>query len=117
MQPSASSAPTTSPISATTSSASADGAYDSGCASVSVSVSENPMRSCSRFIHGGAHQLASPASFMNAGTSVARISVASISTASASPSPNSLMNDTLELANAMKVTANSAAAAVTMRPV
>ena len=40
----------------------------------------------------GAHQLASPASLMNAGTSVPRMTKASISTAMPRPMPNILMN-------------------------
>ena len=54
---------------------------------------------------------------MNAGTSVARITNASMSTASASPTPNSLMNVTPDVAKAMNTTLISSAAAVTMRPV
>ena len=54
---------------------------------------------------------------MNAGTSVARITNASMSTASASPSPNSLMNVMLDVANARNTTLMSSAAAVTIRPV
>src|SRR5262249_10063753 len=51
-----------------------------------------PIRSCRRRIHRGAHQFQSPARRMNAGTSVPRIRVASRITASASPTPSSLMN-------------------------
>ena len=54
---------------------------------------------------------------MNAGTSVARITNASISTASARPTPNSLMNDTPDVEKAMNTTLMRTAAAVTMRPV
>ena len=43
--------------------------------------------------------------------------VASISTASAAPSPSSLMNTICEVAKAPIATANSSAAAVTIRPV
>jgi len=42
---------------------------------------------------------------------------ASISTASAAPRPSSLMNTSLEVANAPIATANRTAAAVTIRPV
>ena len=42
---------------------------------------------------------------------------ASISTANAAPSPSSLMNTSLEVANAPIATANNSAAAVTIRPV
>ncbi len=42
---------------------------------------------------------------------------ASISTASAEPSPSSLMNTSFEVAKAPMATANSSAAAVTIRPV
>jgi hypothetical protein len=54
---------------------------------------------------------------MNAGTSVARITNASISTASARPIPNSLMKATPDVANARNTTLMSTALAVTMRPV
>jgi len=46
-----------------------------------------------------------------------RTRVASMTTARARPSPNSLMNVMTEVPVATKVTASNAAAAVTMRPV
>lgn len=76
-----------------------------------------PKRLWIRLIHGGAQQLASPERRMNAGTSRPRISVASITIASARPMPNILMNVTPLSPNEANVTASSAAAAVTMRPV
>src|SRR5262249_6405875 len=81
------------------------------------SVSLMPMRSWIRRIQAGAHQFASPAMRMKAGTSVARITNASISTAMARPTPKILMNETPEVAKAMKTTLMSTAAAVTIRPV
>jgi len=48
---------------------------------------------------------------MNAGTSTPRTSVASIRVAIVRPTPNSLVNVTCEVANAMKVTASTPAAA------
>ncbi len=54
---------------------------------------------------------------MNAGTSTPRTSVASTRTASANPTPISLMKVTDEVAKARKMIAISAAAAETSRPV
>ncbi len=65
----------------------------------------------------GAHQFHLPSSSISDGTSSARTIDASIRTASAVPMPSSLMNTSLEVANAPIATANSSAAAVTMRPV
>ena len=79
--------------------------------------SENPKRLCKRRSGAGAHQLASPARRMNAGTSVERIRKASTSTASIRPMPNIFMNDTWPVAKARNTTAISTAAAVTIRPV
>ena len=69
------------------------------------------------FLDAEAHQFALPASRMKAGTRVPRMSVASISTASASPTPSSLMNVICDVAKAMNTTDSRPAAAVTMRPV
>jgi hypothetical protein len=52
----------------------------------------NPKRSCRRLRGPGAHQLRSPSSTIREGTSSARIIVASMITASAVPTPTSLMN-------------------------
>ena len=54
---------------------------------------------------------------MNAGTRVARTTVASIRTASVSPTPNNLMKLTDDVAKLRKTTEMSNAAAVMMRPV
>lgn len=54
---------------------------------------------------------------MNAGTSTIRTRVASINTASVSPSPNIRMNDTLAAMSAAKEIDITSAAAVTTRPV
>src|SRR6266511_2057790 len=78
--------------------------------------SRKPMRSCSRRSGRGAHQLALPARRMNAGTSSARIRVASTTIASALPIPNSFRKVTCEVAKAMNTIASSAARVVTMRP-
>lgn len=54
---------------------------------------------------------------MSDGTSSARMIDASISTAKAAPMPSSLMSTIEDVANAPIATANSSAAAVTIRPV
>ena len=77
----------------------------------------DPIRSCSRRSGAGAHQFHLPSSSISEGTSRARMIDASISTASAAPRPSSLMNTSLEVANAPIATANRSAAAVTIRPV
>jgi hypothetical protein len=64
----------------------------------------------------GAHQFQSPSSRISAGTSSARTIVASISTASAVPTPSCLMKMICEVANAPIAITNSSAANVTMRP-
>ena len=76
-----------------------------------------PQRAYTRRKGPGAHQLASPARRMKAGTSVALMRVASMSTAIAKPTPKSLMNVIFEVAKAMNTTAMRAARAVTMLPV
>ena len=76
-----------------------------------------PQRSWNRRRGPGAHQFQSPASRMNAGTSVPRMRKASISTARVRPMPNSLMKLTRLVAKARNTTAISTAAAVTIRPV
>ena len=75
------------------------------------------MRRCRRRSGAGAHQLASPASFITAGTSRPRMTKASIRMASASVRPNILIIVTPDVPNAMNVTDINSAAAVTMRPV
>ena len=75
------------------------------------------MRSCSRRSGCGAHQFQLPSSSISEGTSRARIRLASISTASAVPTPFSLMKTICEVAKAPIAIANSSAAAVTIRPV
>ena len=92
-------------------------AVSSASSSSRSTCSENPKRSWKRRSGPGAHQLASPARRMNAGTSVERIRKASTSTASVSPMPNIFMNDTWPVAKARNTTAISTAAAVTIRPV
>ena len=52
-----------------------------------------PMRECSHLSGRGAHQLSSPATRKNAGTTTPRMIVASITTASAVPMPNIFMKD------------------------
>jgi hypothetical protein len=79
--------------------------------------SRSPIRSCRRRNGFGAHQFHEPSSSISEGTSSARMIDASISTASAVPTPSSLMNTSLDVANAPIATANRTAAAVTMRPV
>jgi hypothetical protein len=54
---------------------------------------------------------------MSEGTSRPRITKASISTASAMPSPSSLMKTSFEVTKAPIATENRSAAAVTIRPV
>ena len=54
---------------------------------------------------------------MSAGTSNARMMVASMSTAAAVPSPSSLVMTIFDVRKAPKATAKSSAAAVTIRPV
>src|SRR5262249_45160187 len=80
-------------------------------------VSLRPMRAYRRRNGAGAHQFHRPRSAINDGTSRARITVASIHTASAVPRPSSLMKISFEVVNAPIATANSSAAAVTIRPV
>ena len=76
-----------------------------------------PNRSCRRRSGAGAHQFHLPSSSISEGTSRARMMLASISTASAVPTPFSLMKMICEVAKAPIATANSSAAAVTIRPV
>ena len=64
----------------------------------------------------GAHQLYRPNARMNAGSNSMRTSVASTTTASVSPRPNILMNDTCAAIKAANEIAISSAAAVTTRP-
>src|SRR6266545_2801344 len=79
--------------------------------------SDRPIRPWRRRSGWGAHQLARPARRMNAGTSSARMRVASTTIASALPIPKSWMKLTSEVAKARNTTASRAAAAVTMPPV
>src|SRR6266566_3301464 len=65
----------------------------------------------------GAHQFHLPRSSIREGTSRPRITNASISTASAMPSPSSLMKTRFEVTKAPIATENRSAAAVTIRPV
>ncbi len=65
----------------------------------------------------GAHQFHLPSSSISEGTSSARMMVASISTASAVPSPFSLMKMISEVTKAPIAIENRSAAAVTIRPV
>ena len=53
-----------------------------------------PNRWCNRTSGAGAHQFARPSTRMNAGISNIRISVASTSTASGTPTPKIRMTDT-----------------------
>ena len=73
------------------------------------------MRACSHFSGFGAHQFNSPARRRNAGTTIARMIVASMTTASAVPRPNIFMND-MPLANDNKVIVSRSAALLTIRP-
>ena len=75
------------------------------------------MRPWRRRSHDGAHQLASPATRMNVGTSTLRTSVASIRMAKAAPKPSCLMFVTPLDRKAANTMAISSAAAVMMRPV
>jgi hypothetical protein len=78
--------------------------------------SVRPMRACSRRSGAGAYQAARPSMRWQAGTRTARTSVASMITANPAPMPNSCRKLTVAVAKAKKLTAISAAAAVTMRP-
>ena len=80
-------------------------------------LSDSPIRRCSRASGFGAHQFQSPSSRISEGTSSARTIVASISTASAVPTPSCLMKMICEVAKAPIAITNSSAAKVTMRPV
>ena len=82
-----------------------------------ASASPMPKRSCRRRSGAGAHQFHLPSSAISEGTSSARMMLASISTASAVPTPFSLMKMICEVAKANIATAKSSAAAVTIRPV
>ena len=79
-------------------------------------LSDSPIRRCSRASGFGAHQFQSPSSRISDGTSSARTIVASISTASAVPTPSCLMKMICEVANAPIAITNSSAANVTIRP-
>src|SRR5450755_816151 len=65
----------------------------------------------------GDHQAAGPSSFITAGTSTARTSVASRMTAKATPNPISLTNTSRDSTRAPMARARQQAAAVTMPPV
>ena len=71
---------------------------------------------CRRRSGLGAHQFHSPSSSISAGTSSARMIVASMSTANTVPSPTCLMKMISEVANAASATDSRSAAAVTIRP-
>jgi glycosyltransferase involved in cell wall biosynthesis len=79
--------------------------------------SENPANAWRRRSGAGAHQLTEPSSRIRAGSSSARISVASTISATAMPAPSSLSRLMPDVARAMKTMASSAAAVVTIRPV
>src|SRR4051794_2412096 len=79
--------------------------------------SPTPTRACRRRSARGLHQFARPSSAMRLGTSSARTTKASTSTATTAPTPISLMNTICEVAKAPMATASSTAAAETSRPV
>ena len=76
-----------------------------------------PNRSWKRRSAGGAHQLARPVSRITAGTSSVRTTIASISTASATPRPSILVLATLDVPIETITTARITAAAVIRPPV
>ena len=80
------------------------------CRRPGVTPPRSPSRACSRASGRGAHQFHRPSSAISDGTSSARTMNASISTASAVPTPSSLMNTTSEVANAPIAMQNSSAA-------
>ena len=71
------------------------------------SVSPRPSRSCSRFIHRGAHQQSSPSSFMIAGTRNIRTTVASSSSAMSRPKARYFIITRSENTNAPATTART----------
>ena len=79
------------------------------------SASLMPIRECSHRNGFGAHQLSSPATWINAGTTTPRMIVASTTTARAVPIPNIFMNDS-PIENETNVIVSRAAAALTIRP-
>ena len=74
-----------------------------------------PMRAYSHRRGAGAHQLSSPATRRNAGTTTPRITVASMTIASAVPMPNIFIKDS-PLAKDNSVMVSSSAALLMIRP-
>src|ERR1019366_7391573 len=87
-----------------------------GCGNGGRGVASTSKRGVRRCIHAGSHQLAVPRSCMTAGTSIIRTTVASTSTATARPRPNtSRIRSGSPITNDAKTHTMMAAAAVMIR--